>query len=71
MTLPNERTNAIKRVRTFLRRMLSGYQPDGIKKIPKDVRRECFSLLRHYPGEYDLEQIAKCPRCSKILSKDD
>lgn len=69
MTLPNERYKAIKQVRTFLRRMLSAWQEDGIKKIPRDVRTECFGLLKHYPTDLDLERIAECPRCSKILSK--
>lgn len=54
MTLPNERTYAILRAREFLSRLTSPYLPAGIKKIPKDVRAEARSVLRHFPNWVDL-----------------
>lgn len=53
MTLPYERTNAVNWTREFLRDIANG----TIKKIPKDVREQARSLLKHYPGEYDLRCV--------------
>lgn len=62
MTLPNERTRAVINVYDFLVRLISPYNKDGIKKIPKAVRDEALRLARHYPRPYDLYAAAKaCP----------
>jgi len=53
MSLPSERARALINARNFLRRMLSPYN-GGVKGIPKDVRRECKSLLKHYPMSVEL-----------------
>lgn len=71
MTTSRERTNALKNVRDFLRRMLSAKQEDGIKRIPKEVRRECYYLLKHYPHDFEIDQITECKKCGKILGKDE
>jgi hypothetical protein len=54
MTMPNERTAAVLRAGEFLYRLVSPYREDGIKKIPKAVRQEALSVLRHYPSLVDM-----------------
>ena len=58
MSLPNERARAIINTRNYLRRMLSPYN-GGIKKIPKEVRRECRYLLKHFSSTYELIRAVK------------
>jgi hypothetical protein len=54
MTLPYQRTLSIRQARQFLLRIASPYGDDGIKRIPREVRREAAALLRHYPGDYEV-----------------
>ena len=62
MTLPNERTRALINAADFLTRLVSPYNPGGIKKIPKAVRNEALRILKHFPRPYDLHAAAKaCP----------
>ena len=63
MTLPHERKNAIRRARLFL---LDICKPNH-KISKKDLRREVYSLLKHYPGEFELEQINRCKKCREII----
>ena len=59
MTLPYERYNAIKWTEKFL---LSLCDPKETPRVPKDNRQRAYSLLRHYPGGYNLDVLAtKCP----------
>jgi hypothetical protein len=51
MTLPSERTRAVVYARMFLTRLSN---PRLIKKIPKAIREEALSILRHYPFWFDL-----------------
>lgn len=60
MTLPYERTRAVVNTHDFLVRLLSPYNENGIKRIPKAVRQEALWLLRHYPQPYDIYAAAKC-----------
>jgi len=60
MTLPNERTRAVVSVHDFLVRLISPYNENGIKRIPKAVRREALWLLKHYPRPYDIYAAAQC-----------
>ena len=60
MTLPYERTRAVINTHAFLVRLLSPYNKNGIKRIPKAVREEALWLLRHYPRPYDIYAAAKC-----------
>ena len=53
MTLPDERYRAVKSAQDFLQRLAGGEYP----RVPKAVRSEARSILRHYPSEYDLKQI--------------
>ena len=59
MTLPYERYNAIKWTEDFL---LSLCDPKKTPRVPRHIRERAHSLLRHYPGGYNLDVIAtKCP----------
>lgn len=53
MTLPDERYRAVKWAESFLSRLAGG----GIPRIPKAVRGEARSILRHYPTSWDLKRI--------------
>jgi hypothetical protein len=59
MTLPYERTRAVIHAVDFLTRLVSPYNENGIKKIPKEVRQEALRVLRHFPRPYDLYAAAK------------
>lgn len=61
-----ERKNAIKWAKQFLIKLCSPYN-GGYKKIPSDVRREARHILKHYINDYELEQISKCKKCSKLI----
>jgi|LakMenE18May11ns_1017448.scaffolds.fasta_scaffold9878218_4 hypothetical protein len=51
MTLPYERVNSVNRTRQFLRSLLD---PKETPRIPKQIRQQAASLLRHFPNEYDM-----------------
>lgn len=53
MTLPCERTRSVLHAKDFLLRLATPYG-GGLKRIPKEVRREARRLLRHYPSWHDL-----------------
>lgn len=55
MTLPDERYRAVKHTEQFLQRLAGGEIP----RIPKAVREEARSLLRHYPGQWDMQRTAR------------
>jgi hypothetical protein len=55
MTMPFERTNAVKRTEKFLCDLLN---PKITPKVPKQIRREAASLLKHFPSRYDMEIIS-------------
>ena len=54
MTLPDERYRAVKWADSFLQRLAGGEFP----RVPKAVREEARSILRHYPSTYDLDRCA-------------
>jgi len=56
MTLPNERTNAVENAREFLRSLLD---PKLTPRVPKDIRRQAYWVLRHFPGPVDMERAVK------------
>ena len=51
MTLPDERYRAIQQTQRFLLRLLS------TPRVPKAVKDEARGLLRHYPSDYDMQQL--------------
>jgi hypothetical protein len=56
MTIPSERYRAIQKAREFLRDLLD---PKKTPKVPKEIRRQAGSVLRHFPGDFYLEELAK------------
>jgi hypothetical protein len=56
MTLPDERYRAIRQTRQFL---LDLQDRTIYPRVPRPVRAEAYRLLRHYPGDYDLERLAE------------
>jgi hypothetical protein len=58
MTLPDERYRSVKWAESFLSRLAGG----DIPRVPKAVRDEARSILRHYPGQWDLKRLEMaCP----------
>lgn len=56
MTIPIERSGAIKNVRHFLKILTD---PKETPKVPKEIRRMAARLLKHYPSEFYMEQTRK------------
>ena len=54
MTLPDERYRAVKWAEGFLSRLAGGELP----RVPKAVRDEARSILRHYPSTWDMNRAA-------------
>ena len=55
MTLPDERYRAVKSAALFLSRLAGGELP----RVPKAVRDEARSILRHYPNNWDMNRAAE------------
>ncbi len=55
MTLPDERYRAVKWAEGFLQRLAGGQ----IARVPRAVRDEARSILRHYPGSWDMQRAAE------------
>lgn len=51
MTLPNERTRAIRNARNFLRKLLD---PKQSPRVPKSIRKEAYWALKHFPSDFDI-----------------
>ena len=56
MTLPSERARAVTNTREFLLRLINS---EKTPRVPKKIREEAHRLLRHYPGDFYIEQSAK------------
>ncbi len=55
MTLPDERYRAVKHAALFLSRLAGGEYP----RVPKAVRTEARSILRHYPNAWDMTRATE------------
>jgi hypothetical protein len=53
MTLPDERYRAVQQTQRFLLRLLT------TPRVPKAVKDEARGLLRHYPSDYDMQQLER------------
>ena len=53
MTLPDERYRAVVQTIKFLTDILN------TPRVPKDIKAQARSLLRHYPSAYDMKQAAQ------------
>jgi hypothetical protein len=56
MTLPVERVYALLNTREFLWSLLDRSATPG---IPKDIRKQAYWCLKHFPGEVDLRSAAE------------
>lgn len=56
MTLPDERYRALRCGKQFLQDLLD---PKKTPRVPKDIRRQAYWVLRHYPDDYHLALIAE------------
>ena len=54
MTLPDERYRSVKYAQEFLSRLAGGQYA----RVPKAVRDEARSILRHYPSTWDMQRTA-------------
>lgn len=57
MTLPFERARAVRHTEQFLKDLVS---PSKTPRVPKYIRDQAYSLLRHYPTLSDLETVQQC-----------
>ena len=56
MTLPDERYRAVVRTQEFLVEILN------TPRVPKAIKDQARSCLRHYPSAWDMRQAAEnCP----------
>jgi len=55
MTLPDERYRAVRWAREFMYELMDPKKTPG---VPKSIRDQARSVLRHYPGDWDMAQAA-------------
>jgi hypothetical protein len=59
MTLPDERYRALKQGKKLLEELCD---PGKTPRVPSMVRERARGALRHFPSDYELEQLARaCP----------
>ena len=56
MTLPYERKRAVTHTEKFL---LDLCNSKVTPRVPKEVREQARSLLRHYPSKYHMDQVSE------------
>lgn len=56
MTLPDERYRAILFAKSFCQDLLD---PKKTPRVPKDIRRQAYGVLRHFPDDYYLSMLAE------------
>jgi hypothetical protein len=56
MTLPYERKNSMNQTREFLYVLLD---PQKTPRVPKEIRKRASALLRHYPTQFDVNELFK------------
>lgn len=57
MTLPDERYRAVMWAKRFLQDL--AHNSKDYPRIPKKVRGEAYSILRHFPSEYDMSKTSQ------------
>lgn len=62
MTLPDERFRALKQSKKLLEELCD---PGKTPRVPAIIRERARGALRHYPTDFDLDNIAK--ECPEIL----
>ena len=56
MTMPIERKYAVDNTRIFLYNLMD---PKKTPRVPKAIRLEAYRCLKHYPGEYYMEEAQR------------
>ena len=56
MTLPDERYRAVMWAERFLKEI--AHDTKKYPRVPKTVRREAYSILRHYPNSWDMKRAS-------------
>jgi hypothetical protein len=56
MTLPDERYRAVMWAERFLQELATDRKK--YPRIPNAVRKEAFSILRHFPSEWDMKNAS-------------
>lgn len=56
MTLPDERYRALKQGKKLLEELCD---PGKTPRVPALVRERARGVLRHYPNDYELEEMAR------------
>ena len=56
MTLPDERYRAVHYTEKFLKDLCN---PAKTPRVPKTIRDQARSLLRHYPSLWDLDRASR------------
>jgi hypothetical protein len=55
LTLPDERYRAVMWAERFLQDLAHDYKK--YPRIPKTVRQEAYSILRHFPSSWDMKRV--------------
>jgi len=63
MTMPSERTRALRWAGEFLREVRSS------REVPEQLRQQATGILRHYPSSDDIESEAAYLRARDTLDK--
>jgi hypothetical protein len=56
MTLPNERYRAIQYAKRLCEDLID---PRKTPRVPKEIRKQAYGVLRHFPEEYYLSMLAE------------
>ena len=64
MTLPTERYRALKQGTKLLEELCD---PGKTPRVPSLIRDRARSILRHFPHDFDIDQIAET--CPDLLDK--
>ena len=56
MTLPDERYRAVNWARAFMYDLMDPKKTPG---VPKTIREQARSVLRHYPSDWDMDRAAQ------------
>jgi hypothetical protein len=56
MTLPDERYRAVMWAKRFLEDLCNNAK--DYPRVPSKVRSEAYSILRHFPSEWDMKHVS-------------
>ena len=57
MTLPDERYRSVMWAKRFLTDL--AHNAKDYPRVPKKVRGEAYSILRHFPSDWDMQIVAQ------------